>query len=59
MRKEGIATMMKYAENANLYTNRAWRTVHSSRIDYIHVQTPHVENDNNNDYKQFKSQKGK
>ena len=37
LRKEGIAMMMKYAENANLYNTRAWRTVRNSRINYIHI----------------------
>ena len=31
--------------------------VQNSNINYIHVETPQAENNNNNDYKQFRSQK--
>ena len=38
---------------------RARRAIHSSNntINYVHAETPHVVNDNNNDYNELKSHK--
>lgn len=41
------------------HKNRAWCVVQHLNINYIHVETPQVENYNNNDYEQFKSQAAK
>ena len=43
----------------NLHKNRVWHAVENSNINYIHGVTLYVENDNNNDYKQLKSQEAK
>lgn len=41
------------------HKNRAWCVVQHLNTNYIHVETPQVENYNNNDYEQFKSQAAK
>ena len=38
------------------HKNRAWCVVQHLNINYIHVETPQVENYKNNDYEIFKSQ---
>ena len=37
--------------------NAAQRAVQNSNINYIHVETPQTENNNNDDYMQIRSQK--
>ena len=41
------------------HNSRAWHAVQNLNINYIHIETPQAQNDDSNDYKQFKSQKVK